>query len=151
MRLVTGSVLGGSWQPRRAPFSATAVARRGLFRGGGQTHDELESKFVVATQSCFLHSRSFWNFLGSAFVIKGQGGRFHEKISLHSQSGPVAFQPGQPCPGSEQKSLVTSGSPGKQCRSNPGKGESSHFDGGCGTECRQGRKSQKWPAETGYP
>jgi len=34
---------GGAWQPRRAPFSATAVARRGLFRAGGQTHDELKA------------------------------------------------------------------------------------------------------------
>jgi putative ABC transport system permease protein len=30
---------------------ALTVARRGLFRAGGQTHDELESKFVVATKA----------------------------------------------------------------------------------------------------
>ena len=41
---------------KESAFCATAVARRGLFRPGGQSHEELESKFVVATKVLFSPS-----------------------------------------------------------------------------------------------
>jgi hypothetical protein len=49
-----GPLTGGGLGSHGECFSATAVARRGLFRAGGQTHDELESKFVVATKAVFF-------------------------------------------------------------------------------------------------
>src|SRR2546422_11628308 len=96
MRLVTGSVLGGSWQPRRAPFSATAVARRGLLRGGGQTHDELESKFVVATKAVSFTQDVFGTFLGLHSLLSAKEGDSMRKLACIVSLGLLLFNLGSP-------------------------------------------------------